>query len=156
MGRATFDLLVEDGFGRGHRAPYLINRHVPSQGFNGGGCVMGRPHRCKGNERKRILGGGVLLCCPPRPGGGVLERGSLLILPYRPSRVFFRLPGGNGLGRGHHRRMRECTGVKFRGLTNGLLGGGVIIVNHLTLSFIRCNNHAPRRAGLERDHPSRT
>ena len=155
MGRATFDLLVEDGFGRGHRAPYLINRHVPSQGFYGGGCVMGRPHRCKGNERKRILGGGYSFAARLVLGKGVLERGSSLILPYRPSRVFFRLPGGNGLGRGHHRRMRECTGLNSGDLQMDFWGG-VIIVNRLTLSFIRCNNHAPGRVGLERDHHSRT
>ena len=116
---------------------------------------MGRPHRCKGNERKRILGGGYSFAARFVLGKGYWREGhhsSYLIVHHGSSSDFQEGMVWGGV------TIAECGSV--RGLNSGDLQmdfwGGVIIVNHLTLSFIRCNNHAPRRAGLERDHHSRT
>ena len=93
---------------------------------------MGRPHRCKGNERKRILGGGVLLCCPPRPGGGCWREGhysSYLIVHHGSSSDFQEGMVWGGV------TIAECGSV--RGLNSGDLqmdfwGGG----NHRQSSYL--------------------
>ena len=75
MGRATFDLLAEAGLGGVINRLTLLIVTCPLRGSMGGVCVMGRPHRCKGNERKRILGGGYSFAARlVLEGGGVGER----------------------------------------------------------------------------------
>ena len=103
---------------------------------------MGRPHRCKGNERKRILGGGGTPLLPASSWGGCWREGhysSYLIVHHGSSSDFQEGMVWGGV------TIAECESVQE--LNSGDLQldfwGGVTIIHRLTLTFLKCSIMPP-------------